>query len=149
MAWVVNVTLGTEIRPPSTLAMPEAANVYVVEGCRVESGKTASLVLLCEKTKRIATGVLIPCPVCVKVTLEAVAVSVLKASGAVTSISDVSRTPTEPLAGVTVADSTWPMTLMLAAVVCPAVTCAAAHPESAVFCTEALKLTRPASAGIT
>jgi len=46
----------------------------------------------------------------------------LKASGEVTSISAVSGTPTEPLAGVTVADSTWPMTLMFADAVCPAMT---------------------------
>src|SRR5260370_40448077 len=65
------------------------------------------------------------------------------------SISAVSGTPTEPLAGVTVADSTWPTTLMFADTVCPAATCTDAEPDKAVFGTEAVRLTGPATAGIT
>src|SRR5260370_41445483 len=103
-ARVVKETVGTEVRPPSTLASPEAAKVYVVEGCSADCGKTTSLVLLWEKTKRIATGVLLPCPVCVSVTLEVVAGAGLKASGAAAAISAGSRKATEPVGGVTGGD---------------------------------------------
>src|SRR5271168_94425 len=56
LACVVKETVGTATRPPRTLAKPEAENVYLVEGCKPESGKTANCLPPCENTKRMATG---------------------------------------------------------------------------------------------